>query len=180
MRRPRRASRRAEGWGINFWVVGRWPASPVFASGVHVIRRAADGECWIPVPLPPPIKAIKLLEHGRSRGFAAVRQRGCHQSLKGAERAEASSARFETQVGPAQKAIIFRQTTWRASDVDHIVVLGGTHLRRLLKSYARYYNEMRTHRSLDKDEPISRAVQPTGSIISHPLLGGLHHLYVRV
>src|SRR5436309_2832261 len=54
------------------------------------------------------------------------------------------------------------------------------HLRRVLQSYARYYNEMRTHRSLDKDAPLSRPVQRTGSIMSHTLLGGLHHLYVRV
>jgi hypothetical protein len=64
--------------------------------------------------------------------------------------------------------------------VDHIVVLGETHLRRVLKSYARYYNEMRTHRSLDKDAPISRPVQRAGSIMSYALLGGLHHHYVRV
>jgi transposase InsO family protein len=32
----------------------------------------------------------------------------------------------------------------RRECVDHIVVLGETHLRRVLKSYARYYNETRT------------------------------------
>jgi len=68
----------------------------------------------------------------------------------------------------------------RRECVDHIVVLGEAHLRRILKSYARYYNEMRTHRSLDKDAPISRPVQRAGSIISRALLGGLHHHYVRV
>src|SRR5262245_5668979 len=68
----------------------------------------------------------------------------------------------------------------RRECVDHLVVLGETHLRRDLKSYARYYNEMRTHRSLDKDAPLSRPVQRTGSIVSHALLGGLHHHYVRV
>ena len=68
----------------------------------------------------------------------------------------------------------------RRECVDHIVVLGETHLRRVLKSYARYYNEMRTHRSLDKDAPISRPVQRAGSIMSYALLGGLHHHYVRV
>ncbi len=68
----------------------------------------------------------------------------------------------------------------RRECVDHIVALGETHLRRVLKSYARYYNELRTHRSLDKDAPISRPVQRAGSIISHALLGGLHHHYVRV
>ena len=68
----------------------------------------------------------------------------------------------------------------RRECVDHIVVLGEAHLHRILKSYARYYNEMRTHRSLDKDAPISRPVQRVGSIISRALLGGLHHHYVRV
>src|SRR4030088_348512 len=67
----------------------------------------------------------------------------------------------------------------RRECVDHIVVLGETHLRRVLKSYARYYNETRTHRSLDKDAPISRPVQRAGSIMSHALLGGLHHHYIR-
>src|ERR1700720_2206875 len=68
----------------------------------------------------------------------------------------------------------------RRECVDHIVVLGETHLRRILKSYARYYNETRTHRSLDKDAPISRPVQRVGSIMSHALLGGLHHHYSRI
>jgi hypothetical protein len=68
----------------------------------------------------------------------------------------------------------------RRECVDHIVVLGEMHLRRVLKSYARYYNETRTHRSLDKDAPISRPVQRDGSIMSRALLGGLHHHYIRV
>jgi hypothetical protein len=68
----------------------------------------------------------------------------------------------------------------RRECVDHILVLSETHLRRILKSYARYYNEMRTHRSLDRDAPLLRPVQRIGSIMSHALLGGLHHHYVRV
>jgi transposase InsO family protein len=68
----------------------------------------------------------------------------------------------------------------RRECVDHLVVLGETHLRRILRSYARYYNEIRTHRSLNKDAPVSRPVQRTGSIKSFPTLGGLHHHYVRV
>ena len=63
---------------------------------------------------------------------------------------------------------------------DHIIVLGEVHLRRILRSYARYYNDIRTHRSLDKDAPVSRPIQRTGIISSHAILGGLHHHYVRV
>src|ERR1700726_474303 len=40
--------------------------------------------------------------------------------------------------------------------LDHVVVLGEAHLRRILKSYADYYNETRTHLALDKDAPLSR------------------------
>jgi transposase InsO family protein len=68
----------------------------------------------------------------------------------------------------------------RRECLDHIVVLGEAHLRRILRSYACYYNDIRTHRSLDKDAPTSRPVQRTGIINSRAILGGLHHHYVRV
>jgi transposase InsO family protein len=68
----------------------------------------------------------------------------------------------------------------RRECLDHIVVLGEAHLRRILRFYACYYNDIRTHRSLDKDAPVSRPVQRTGIISSHAILGGLHHHYVRV
>src|SRR5665811_2519953 len=68
----------------------------------------------------------------------------------------------------------------RRECVDHFVVLGEAHLRRILRAYARYYNDIRTHRSLDKDAPVSRPVQHTGTMSSHAILGGLHHHYVRI
>src|ERR1700686_3035916 len=36
------------------------------------------------------------------------------------------------------------------------------------------YNDIRTHRSLDKDAPVTRQIQRKGSIKSHAILGGLH------
>ena len=68
----------------------------------------------------------------------------------------------------------------RRECVDHFIVLGEAHLRRILRSYARYYNDVRAHRSLNKGAPVSRSVQRTGTISSRPILGGLHHHYVRV
>src|SRR6202022_682003 len=67
----------------------------------------------------------------------------------------------------------------RRECVDHIIVLGEAHLRRILKSYAAYYNCVRTHRSLHKDAPASRPVQRSGIITSNALLGGLHYHYAR-
>src|ERR1700676_75962 len=68
----------------------------------------------------------------------------------------------------------------RRECLDHIIVSGERHLRGILISYADYYNTVRTHRSLHKDAPIFRPIQQTGIIRSHPILGGLHHHYVRV
>ena len=68
----------------------------------------------------------------------------------------------------------------RRECTDHVIALGEGHLRRVLQSYARYYNESRTHRSLNKDAPIHRAIESLGAIISRPVLGGLHHQYCRI
>ncbi|HZC55026.1 MAG TPA: integrase core domain-containing protein [Xanthobacteraceae bacterium] len=68
----------------------------------------------------------------------------------------------------------------RRECVDHFVVLGVAHLRWILRGYAHYYNEVRTHWSLAKDAPAFRPVQRAGLIKSYAILGGLHHQYVRV
>jgi hypothetical protein len=44
-------------------------------------------------------------------------------------------------------------------------------------SYMDYYNGTRTHLSLNKDAPISRAAEAAGRILCRPILGGLHHQY---
>jgi transposase InsO family protein len=68
----------------------------------------------------------------------------------------------------------------RRECLDHLVIFGEAHLCRILQTYARYYNRIRTHRSLDKDAPAFRSVQRVGTITSNAILGGLHHHYVRV
>jgi transposase InsO family protein len=68
----------------------------------------------------------------------------------------------------------------RREVLDHVVVLGEGHLRQVLRSYMIYYNEARTHLSLNKDAPVPRKVQCVGRIFAKPHLGGLHHEYVRI
>src|SRR6204780_376128 len=64
-----------------------------------------------------------------------------------------------TSASPWQNAFAERLIgSIRRECVDHLIVLGETHLRRVLKSYTRYYNETRTHLALDKDAPVSRPV----------------------
>jgi transposase InsO family protein len=68
----------------------------------------------------------------------------------------------------------------RRECLDHIVILGEDHLRRVLRAYAAYYNELRTHLSLDKDSPNRRRVRCRGNLTARPILGGLHHQYCRM
>ena len=68
----------------------------------------------------------------------------------------------------------------RRECVNHFIILGEAHLRWILRAYARYYNDIRTHRSLNKDAPAFRPLQRIGNIKSHAILGGLHQHYVRV
>jgi putative transposase len=69
----------------------------------------------------------------------------------------------------------------RRECLNHVLVLGERHLRRVLVRYFAYYHQARTHLSLDKDAPDSRPIEPPerGTIIPIPEVGGLHHRYVR-
>ena len=68
----------------------------------------------------------------------------------------------------------------RRECLDRVLIFGEAHLRQILTMYACYYNETRTHLSLDKDAPLPRAVQRCGTIVATPILSGLHHQYARL
>src|SRR3989454_7945061 len=69
----------------------------------------------------------------------------------------------------------------RRECLNHVLVLGERHLRRLLTRYFAYYHRARTHLSLDKDAPDARPVElaSAGRIVQLPEVGGLHHRYQR-
>jgi len=87
-----------------------------------------------------------------------------------------TSPRSPWQNGYAERLI----GSIRRECLDHIAVLGERHLRHVLQCYMNYYNEVRTHLSLDKDAPTRRSIQTAGNITRRPILGGLHHQYVRI
>jgi transposase InsO family protein len=87
-----------------------------------------------------------------------------------------TSPRSPWQNGYAERLI----GSIRRECLDHVVVFGERHLRHVLLSYMNYYNEARTHLSLEKDSPVSRNVERAGHILCRPVLGGLHHLYLRI
>lgn len=68
----------------------------------------------------------------------------------------------------------------RRECLDHMIVFGESHLHRILESHTAYYNDLRTHLSLNKDSPAGRPIQGPGQISATPILGGLHHHYVRI
>jgi transposase InsO family protein len=69
----------------------------------------------------------------------------------------------------------------RRECLDHCIVLGERHLRRIRTAYFAYYHQARTHLSLDKDAPDGRSIEPPerGLVIPIPEVGGLHHRYIR-
>jgi transposase InsO family protein len=66
----------------------------------------------------------------------------------------------------------------RRESLDHLVVFDEAQLRHVLRNYASYYNQVRTHLSLDKNAPDFRRPQKLGPIAAIAILGGLHHQYV--
>jgi hypothetical protein len=56
----------------------------------------------------------------------------------------------------------------RRECTDHLIVISEEHLRLILAKYATYYNQMRTHVSLGKDAPCTRAIERFGDIVAHP------------
>jgi transposase InsO family protein len=62
----------------------------------------------------------------------------------------------------------------RRESLDRLVVFDEAQLRRVLKNYASYYNQVRTHLSLDKNAPDFRRPQKLGPI------AGISIQYVRL
>jgi hypothetical protein len=121
----------------------------------------------------PSNEAPRYMIRDRDRVYGAVVTR----------RLRAMGIRYKptAPASPGQNSVVERLIgSIRRESVDHMIVLGEAHLRRILKSYARYYNGVRTHRSLNKDAPVSRSVQRTGVIRSRVILGGLRHHYSRI
>lgn len=73
-----------------------------------------------------------------------------------------------------------RQRVGREAGPTAAIIDSQSHLPHLLLSSMDCDNEARAYLSLNKDAPISRAVDTTGRIINRPVLDGLHHQYFRI
>jgi Integrase core domain len=74
-----------------------------------------------------------------------------------------------------------RQARLRRDCLNHVLIFSEQHLRQVLKSYALYYNEARTHLGLSKDTPPppmfwnhlchASSVRTTSSLRPHMIFG---------
>lgn len=72
----------------------------------------------------------------------------------------------------------------RRECLDHLVILGEAHLRRVLRAYVTFFNHARPHQGIGQAIPAgataaARQGAGTGRVVAFPVLGGLHHEYRR-
>ena len=69
----------------------------------------------------------------------------------------------------------------RRECLDFFLILNEGHLRKIVKQHQAYFNHARPHPGIDQRIPCPsmRVQRNRGTIIAHPVLGGLHHDYRR-
>ena len=73
----------------------------------------------------------------------------------------------------------------RRECIDHILIMGEEHLRRVLTEYVdTYFNRARPHQGLVQQIPLEvgrprASPNSGGKVVGVPILGGLHHDYRR-
>ena len=68
----------------------------------------------------------------------------------------------------------------RRECLDFFLPLGERHLHQTVKEYVRYFNHARPHQGIAQSIPCPPQSLPhSGQVISHSVLGGLHHDYRR-
>ena len=74
--------------------------------------------------------------------------------------------------------------TLRRECLDHLLIYGEGHPRRILAGYTRHYNEHRPHRSLQQDPPAGRLHPPVEMsnmrVLRRDRLGGFISEYTQV
>ena len=101
-----------------------------------------------------------------------------HDAIKAMGTAAVKTAfRSPWQNGVAERWIL----SARREMLDRVVVLSERHLLRLMREYAAYHRDDRSHLSLEKNAPARRPVtprpEPDANVVAVPRVGGLHHRY---
>jgi putative transposase len=121
-------------------------------------------------------QAPKFLIHDNDNKFGPLFARVASTSsimvLKTPFRAPRANAYCERFLGSVRRECL-----------DHLLILHGQQLSRILHAYGVYFNQARPHQGLQQQIPDPSAARfadaRDGSIIAVPILGGLHHAYHR-
>ena len=105
--------------------------------------------------------------------FARVAAATGIMALRTAYRAPRQNATCERFLGSVRRECL-----------DHVLILGEAHLRRVLREYVTYYNQDRPHQGLRQHIPGAISAPPVlagsvGNVRAFPVLAGLHHAYRR-
>ena len=78
----------------------------------------------------------------------------------------------------------YQRNRWQLAGGLPYLVLGEGHLRRVLREYVAYFNTARPHQGVLQPIPDPAAVhalrpEDGGPVRAVPVLGGLHHTYLR-
>lgn len=88
-----------------------------------------------------------------------------------------TSYRSPWQNGIAERFVLSART----DIINHVIVFGEDHLRRLMKEYIDYYNGDRCHLAMGRDSPFGRKIEVKpfefSKVKSIPKLGRLQHRY---
>jgi hypothetical protein len=129
--------------------------------------RSQGGRPRVPAEIRRLIREMSLA----NRLWGALRIHG--ELLKlGIEVAQSTVARYMARSGRGSSQ------TWKTFLHNHAAGIAAMDF--LVVPTASYYNDTRTHLSLDKDSPGHRSIQRRGKVLARPILGGLHHEYCRI
>jgi putative transposase len=143
---------------------------------VHVAVTSHPTAAWAAQQLRetfPWDEAPRYVIRDRDHAFDGLRETaeamGIHEVLT-APHAPWQNAFVERFIGSARRECL-----------DHVIVFNEAGLQRLMNVYRAYYEQSRTHLSLNKDAPIHRpSVAPKdGRVVAIPQVGGLHQRYER-
>ena len=99
----------------------------------------------------------------RLRDRDSIYGRAFRQRVKGMGISEVLTAPLSPWRNPFAERLI---GSIRRECLNHVLVLGESHLRRILTRYFSYYHRARTHLALDKDAPAVRPARSPSSIAS--------------
>jgi transposase InsO family protein len=68
----------------------------------------------------------------------------------------------------------------RNDDLDNFIIFSEQQLQTVITQYIDYYNGLRPHQGIGQHPPDGYTPQTEGTVVSKPVLSGLHHHYHHI